>query len=46
MRSEVASKTSHLSLQPLQCCFSILGLDHNVYLANVRIRPQNLLDKN
>jgi hypothetical protein len=33
-------------LQPLECFFSVLGLDHNVYLTNIRIRPQNFLDKN
>jgi len=40
------SWATHLSLQPLECFFSVLGLDHNVYLTNIRIRPQNFLDKN
>jgi hypothetical protein len=35
-----------LILQSPQCCLAVLGLDQHVYLANVRIRPQNLLDKN
>jgi len=37
---------AHLILQSPQCSFAVLGLDEHIYLADVRICPQDLLDKN